>query len=158
MTSTRPSANSARCWCSSTGGDWPAALAEGGLARVALARGDLAGSAASLRAVEAFERVVGRRDVRSGPPLWLLRAAVLLRAGDHAGARGWAQRALEASRRYDAPEARRSRRHRRRCRRRSEARASWGFRDFLVRLARACKRSTHSQRPWKSVQGEPVDP
>jgi len=83
-----------------------AALAEGGLARIALARTDLAGAqAASTRATDAFERVIGRRDVRSGPYLWLIRSDVLLRAGDRSGAREWARRALDASRRYDDPAA-----------------------------------------------------
>jgi len=78
------------------------ALAEGGLARLALARGDDAGAlAASTRAVDAFEHVLGRRDVRSGPYLWLVHAEALRRRGDRAAARSWAGRALEASRRYD---------------------------------------------------------
>ena len=82
------------------------ALAEGGLARIALARGDLeAANSGSQRAVEAFEHMIGRRDVRSGPYLWLLRSGVLLRRGERDAARTWAQRALEASRRYDAPAA-----------------------------------------------------
>jgi serine/threonine-protein kinase len=83
-----------------------AALAEGDFARLALARDDVAGAvAASTRAVDAFEHVVGRRDVRSGPYLWLVHAEALRRSGDRAAARSWAQRALEASRRYDAPGA-----------------------------------------------------
>ncbi|HEY6942200.1 tetratricopeptide repeat protein, partial [Dokdonella sp.] len=83
-----------------------AALAEGGLARLALARGDATGAlSASTRAVDAFEHVLGRRDVRSGPYLWLVHAEALRRRGDRAAARSWAERALEASRRYDAPGA-----------------------------------------------------
>ncbi|MGN6518077.1 MAG: hypothetical protein ACTHK2_01480, partial [Dokdonella sp.] len=83
-----------------------AALAEGGLARLALARDDAAGAlAASTRAVDAFEHVLGRRDVRSGPSLWLVHAQALRLSGDRAAARSWAERALEASRRYDAPGA-----------------------------------------------------
>jgi len=82
------------------------ALAEGDLARLALARNDDAGAlATSTRAVEAFEHVLGRRDVRSGPYLWLVHAEALRRHGDRAAARSWAERALEASRRYDAPGA-----------------------------------------------------
>jgi tetratricopeptide (TPR) repeat protein len=82
------------------------AMADGGLARVALTRGGIdAAAASSERAVDAFEHLVGRRDVRSGPYLWLLRSGVLLREGDRAGARSWAQRALGASQRYDAPDA-----------------------------------------------------
>ena len=83
-----------------------AALAEGGLARVALARADATGAqAASARATDAFDHVVGRRDVRSGPYVWLIRSDVLLRAGDRPAAREWARRALDASLRYDDPTA-----------------------------------------------------
>jgi serine/threonine-protein kinase len=83
-----------------------AALAEGDLARLALARGDVAVALEqSQRAVTAFDQVLGRRDVRSGPQLWLIRSAALLRSGDHKGAREWAQRGLDASRRYDDPAA-----------------------------------------------------
>ena len=82
------------------------ALAHGGLARVALQRGDTSGALAeSLAAVDGFAQVTGRRDVRTGPTLWLSRSAALLRAGDAPGAREWAQRALDASRRYDDPSA-----------------------------------------------------
>jgi len=83
-----------------------AALAEGGLARVALARADATGAqTASARATDAFDHVVGRRDVRSGPYVWLIRSDVLLRAGDRPAAREWARRALDASLRYDDPTA-----------------------------------------------------
>ena len=78
------------------------ALAHGGMARVALEHGDTAAALDESRsAVESFAQVTGRRDVRSGPYLWLIRCAALLRAGDAPGAREWAQRALEASRKYD---------------------------------------------------------
>jgi len=78
------------------------ALAHGGLARVYLQRGDSADADAESRAaVESFAQVTGRRDVRNGPYLWLIRSAALLRAGDAPGAGEWAQRALEASRKYD---------------------------------------------------------
>jgi serine/threonine-protein kinase len=82
------------------------ALAHGGLAGVALARGDLAtASAASETAVHLFETVQGFRDVRMGPYLWLIHAEVLRRGGQVAAARDWAARALDASRRYDDPGA-----------------------------------------------------
>ncbi|MEO7325304.1 MAG: serine/threonine-protein kinase [Dokdonella sp.] len=79
-----------------------AALAESDLARLAMLRNDLPTALdASARAVESFEHVLGRLDVRSGPAIWLIRSDVLRRHGDLRGARDWAQRALDASRRYD---------------------------------------------------------
>jgi serine/threonine-protein kinase len=82
------------------------ALAHGGLASVYLARGETDNAVAeSRRAVEIFERVTGRRDVRAGPFLWLIHAEALRRSGDTAHAHEWAQRALSASRNYDAPDA-----------------------------------------------------
>jgi serine/threonine-protein kinase len=78
------------------------ALAHGGLARVYLQRNDIANASDESRAAaESFAQVTGRRDVRNGPYLWLIRSAALLRSGDAPGARDWAQRALEASRKYD---------------------------------------------------------
>jgi serine/threonine-protein kinase len=82
------------------------ALAEGGIARLAILRNDLpAALDASRRAIDAFDATVGRRDVRSGPMVWLIRSDALRRSGDARGAREWAQRALDASRRYDDPSA-----------------------------------------------------
>ena len=82
------------------------ALAHGGMAKVYLARGDLAHAVSESRgAVETFAQVTGRRDVRTGPYLWLIHAEALRRSGDFSGARNWAQRALEASRKYDDPSA-----------------------------------------------------
>jgi tetratricopeptide (TPR) repeat protein len=82
------------------------ALAYGGLARIALARADGRGSvAASGEAVRLFDHVTGFRDVRMGPYLWLIHSQALLATGDRAGAREWATRALEASRRFDDPSA-----------------------------------------------------
>ena len=81
-------------------------LAFGGLARVALARHDWdAALTASTHAVVGFENLVGPRDVRSGPYLWLIHAEALRNVDDHVSARIWATRALDASRRYDAPDA-----------------------------------------------------
>ena len=80
----------------------PVALAHGGLARLALRRND--GETARFeadRATDAFERATGYRDVRVGPYLWLIRSTVALRSNDRAAARDWAQRALDASLRYD---------------------------------------------------------
>lgn len=82
------------------------ALAHGGLARAYLLHGDIARAEAESRAaIESFAQVTGRRDVRSGPYLWLIHAEALRRAGDVRGAHDWAQRALDASRKYDAPTA-----------------------------------------------------
>lgn len=83
-----------------------AVLAYGGLARMAQARQDWESAlAASTHAVVGFENLVGRHDVRTGPRLWLIHAESLRRVADFASARIWALRALEASRRYDAPQA-----------------------------------------------------
>jgi serine/threonine-protein kinase len=80
------------------------ALAHAGMARLALAHSD-AGAAidANRRAMDIFDRVTGVRDVRSQPYLWLVQAQALRASGDAAGAREWAQRALDANRRYDDP-------------------------------------------------------
>jgi hypothetical protein len=91
-----------------TGGrnDELAALAHGGLARLAQERQDWdAALASSTHAVVGFENIVGARDVRTGPYLWLIHAESLRRVDDHPSARIWAERALEASKRYDAPGA-----------------------------------------------------
>jgi serine/threonine-protein kinase len=82
------------------------ALAHAGMARLALAHGDARQAIdANRRAMEIFDRVTGVRDVRSQPYLWLVQAQALRASGDDAGAREWAQRALDASRRYDDPAA-----------------------------------------------------
>jgi serine/threonine-protein kinase len=82
------------------------ALAHGGVARVALARGDLmAARAASQAALDLYDNVIGFRDVRMGPYLWLIHSEILRRSGDAAGARLWATQALDARRRFDHPSA-----------------------------------------------------
>ena len=82
------------------------ALALGGAARVALARGDVPGAlAGSKTALDLFDDVTGFRDVRMGPYLWLIHSEVLLRSGDRSGARTWATKALEARQRFDDPSA-----------------------------------------------------
>jgi serine/threonine-protein kinase len=84
----------------------PIVLAHGGLARIALTRGDVTAAVAeSNAAIDMFEHVDGFRNVRTGPYLWLIRAEALRRSGDNTGAREWAQRALAASRDYDDPSA-----------------------------------------------------
>jgi eukaryotic-like serine/threonine-protein kinase len=78
------------------------ALAHGGIARIALARGDhTAALSASAGAIELFDRVIGFRDVRMGPYLWLIHSDALRRSGDRQGAIEWAKRAVAALRRYD---------------------------------------------------------
>jgi len=80
------------------------ALAHSGLARIAAARGD---DALALResgqALTALDRVKGLYDVRVQPQLWLVYSALLLESGEPTDARQWADRALEASLRYDDP-------------------------------------------------------
>jgi serine/threonine-protein kinase len=84
----------------------PLALAHGDKARIELARGAIPAAASeSAAAIEMFEHVDGFRNVRTGPYLWLIRSEALHRTGDRSGARDWAQRALDASRRYDDPAA-----------------------------------------------------
>jgi serine/threonine-protein kinase len=80
------------------------ALSLGGRARIAVARQQISAAlTSSLQAVDTFDRVTGFRDVRTGPYLWRLRAEALLLSGDAAAALDWAQRALDADRRYDDP-------------------------------------------------------
>ena len=52
--------------------------------------------------VELYERAA---YVRVQPAIWLVHSAVMLASGDRAEARRWAERALEASRRYDVSTA-----------------------------------------------------
>ena len=80
------------------------ALARAGLARVALARGDMPRALeASRQATDAFAHVTGFRDVRMGPYVSRIRAAVLLLSGDALGAASLAEAALEDLRRFDVP-------------------------------------------------------
>lgn len=82
------------------------ALAQAGQARVALAQGDLPSArAASERALQTWSKLTGFKDMRMQPYLWRVRAAVLARDGDAAGARSLREQALAASQRYDAPES-----------------------------------------------------
>jgi tetratricopeptide (TPR) repeat protein len=83
-----------------------AALAQAGLARVALAQGDVAGAlAASQAAREAWAAVRGFLDVRMGVAIDRVRARALLAAGDRAGAQALAEAALASSLRYDVSTA-----------------------------------------------------
>ena len=80
------------------------ALAQAGLARVALARGDLAAAQRdSAQALDTWAQLTGFRDVRMAPYLWRVHAAVLDRAGESAEAERLRTQALDASRRFDAP-------------------------------------------------------
>ncbi len=82
------------------------ALAHADLARVALARRDIqAAFTASSRAMELWKEVIGFRDMRMGPQIWLIHSDVLLQSGDVIAAREWARKALEARLSYDAPES-----------------------------------------------------
>ena len=82
------------------------ALAHAGMAQVALARQETATALTESQvAVDLFDHVTGRRDVRFGPYIWLVHSRALRLSGDKKGAREWAQRALDASRKYDDPAA-----------------------------------------------------
>ncbi|MGQ0622635.1 MAG: protein kinase domain-containing protein [Panacagrimonas sp.] len=82
------------------------ALAHAGLARIAAARGELAGAFEESRlAFATLAATEDLYDLRAQPQLWLVHSALLLQSGDAAGARLWAGKALEASRRYDDPAA-----------------------------------------------------
>jgi serine/threonine-protein kinase len=83
-----------------------AALAQAGLARVALARGQASVAlAASAAAMKRWADVRGFRDVRMGAYIARVQARAQLAAGDRQGARTTAETALAESLRYDVPEA-----------------------------------------------------
>ncbi|HEX7917091.1 serine/threonine-protein kinase [Rudaea sp.] len=83
-----------------------AALTYGDLAQLTLLRGDAnAAAQASAEALNAFGKVSGKRNVRTEPYLWRIRAQALARTGDLTAAHDYAQRALDAFRRYDDPES-----------------------------------------------------
>jgi serine/threonine protein kinase len=78
------------------------AQAHAALARVAGARGDTGVALEESRlALAALEHVQGLYDIRVQPQVWLVYSAALLKAGDITNARRWAERAAEASERYD---------------------------------------------------------
>jgi hypothetical protein len=80
------------------------ALAHAGLARIENARGDSEEAhEQSEQALAALERVRGLYDLRVQSQLWLIHSTVLLTRGDMSGAHQWADKALEATRRYDDP-------------------------------------------------------
>lgn len=73
-------------------------------ARLRLAEGKPAAALAeSQAALDVLDRNEGAYDVRLGPRIWRTYAAALDATGDAAGAREWRTKALEASRRFDAP-------------------------------------------------------
>ena len=85
----------------------PAALAEAGLARVALIAGDAKAAAAmSQRAVQMIGAVKREYDVRAQILIWLVHAEALVAAGDADVAKDWAANAVAAANLYDAPESR----------------------------------------------------
>jgi serine/threonine-protein kinase len=80
------------------------ALAHADLSRIACTRAEARAALAESRlALAALERLNGLYDLRIEPDVWLAHSAALLAGGDRAGARAWAGKALDASRRYDAP-------------------------------------------------------
>jgi hypothetical protein len=81
-------------------------LALGDTARVAMRRNDVSSALDNAKqAVEMFDHVDGFRDVRMGPYLWQIYAQALLGSGDANRAREWAQKALDASLRYDVAQS-----------------------------------------------------
>ncbi len=84
----------------------PVALAISDLARIALARGDLAAAQSlSAQAAALLDRVRMAYDVRNRIPIWMTRAQVLLTADDSGLAQSLALKASAAADTYDAPEA-----------------------------------------------------
>jgi tetratricopeptide (TPR) repeat protein len=84
----------------------PAALAEAGLARLAMARGDAAGAARlSQSALDTLAATTREYDVRSRIEVWLARATVLRAQGDNAEAARLGAQAAEAAASWCAPEA-----------------------------------------------------
>jgi serine/threonine-protein kinase len=80
------------------------AMAHADLGRVALARGDGATAKNECEAALAtLDEIGGVYDVRAQPYVWRIRSEAARQRGELAEARQWAQRALEASQRYDAP-------------------------------------------------------
>jgi eukaryotic-like serine/threonine-protein kinase len=78
------------------------AQAHAALARIAGARGDTEGALREGRlALAALENVQSLYDIRVQPQVWLAYSAALLKAGDATNARLWAEKAAEASERYD---------------------------------------------------------
>jgi serine/threonine-protein kinase len=73
-------------------------------ARLRLAESKPAEALAESRAaLDVLGKIEGTYDVRMGPRIWRTYAAALDATGDATGAREWRARALEASRRFDAP-------------------------------------------------------
>jgi eukaryotic-like serine/threonine-protein kinase len=78
------------------------AQAHAALARIALARDDTKVALEESRlAFAALEQLQGLYDIRVQPQVWLVYSTTLLKAGDATNARRWAEKALEASERYD---------------------------------------------------------
>lgn len=82
------------------------ALAQAGLARVALARADLGeASRLSAKALDTWGQRSGFFDVRMEPYLWRVRAACLAASGDAPGAQTLRVKAQKTSQTYDAPQS-----------------------------------------------------
>ena len=81
-------------------------MSEAGLAQIALRRGQLAAAQSGIEtAVKHDAGLQSLHDVRQGPMLWRIQARVLDARGDSAEAARLRAKALEASRRYDAPDS-----------------------------------------------------
>jgi tetratricopeptide (TPR) repeat protein len=82
----------------------PAALAEAGLARVAMARGDVVEAARlSDAALHTLSATIREYDVRARVEVWLARVSVLRAEGDRAGAVQLSEKAVEAAAAWTAP-------------------------------------------------------
>ncbi|WP_284619209.1 serine/threonine-protein kinase [Aquabacterium humicola] len=87
-----------------------ASLAQMGLAKIALARGDTASARRhGDQALQAAQQLRGAFDLRVQPEVWRDRAALALALGDRAQAQELAARALQASQRLDGESAAASR-------------------------------------------------
>ncbi len=82
----------------------PAARAAAGLARVALAAGDVpAAGAQSVAALRLLDATTQEYDVRARIDVWMARAEVLWAEGNQPEAQGWAAKAASAADSDDAP-------------------------------------------------------
>jgi serine/threonine-protein kinase len=84
----------------------PTVRAQIGEAQIAIAHQDIEAALQNSQiALDMLREMKGVRDMRLWPEAWVARSEALRLSRDLAGARQWAQRALEASQKYDAPGA-----------------------------------------------------
>jgi tetratricopeptide (TPR) repeat protein len=81
-------------------------LARGGMARLALQSGDVAGALGEVdQALDQLSHVEDLIDARDAPYLWQIKAEILRASGDRVQARDWASRAVAADLRYDGEQS-----------------------------------------------------